>query len=1018
MNAPTPLPVRARPRRARGALALAAGALLLPAALAAQVGAISGRVTDGGNAPVASAIVEVDANDAITGRGTTTGADGRYLLPALPAGRYRLRVRHPGYSRESRWVEVRAGQASVQNFVLTERPTVIDTVVVAANSPVNISREDTEFSTAIREEAIRLMPVNPDPKELVAQAPGARAGGQVWGGATQQANNYQIDGLAANHPGVGGDLIQPSLNWIESVEIKGLGAAAEYGNFQGGLVNIRTKSGTNRFQAAFHASGESAGLTASNLQRFDVAREMNSRFDVEGEVRGPIVKDRLFYFLAGQLVSRDERVVSHRRGDGNVFLPELVDWRERRLFGKLSWQPTARDALTVSGGYIGLEADRFGANGYENDGAYLRMDAPTTFYNAAYSHVLGAGTTLDASVAGFSRDERRTPYAGLEVPGVWQYGLAPKLTYRNAPFGYRMAPEALSAAASLSLRVRTGPAEHQLKLGTEYSAGSWASERIRSGGMTWRPPVGSGFDPADPATWRSASVGFVPAEFGGEVHLDADVANGAVYLQDHVDFGSRFSLSPGVRLGWWEGYITPGQGTGPRFRAVHHAAVDGRIGVTVDVTGRNETVLKAHAGRYHQNMFAQFYDRVEGGNVFSNEETWYYRGPLDGPGQAFTGFERDSLAQIGQMTAWETIRLNQTGPVVDYRQPYVDQLVVGVEQRIGRWWKAELVYVNRRNHDMVALVDRNAATNYTLFDGVYVAGLDGDTLGYDGASVFMKGLYLPNNVLAAWLRAEAECDFPPCQLPIPGLTVADLPSLTWAPDYVLTNVPQARRTFDQVQAVLRADYRTYGGMISAVYTQLKGNLDNVAGYEDPAGFGAGPFVNPNQAVNFYGFLDNSAEVELKIAMYGDLAWGVRGGVFWNDAKGDRYSPVFTLSGLRNRYFDEAWREIPSDLFGPVTGQPVFIGPRGAKRYANRSTVDVHLERGVRWGRSEWLVTLDGFNVFNRDAVTRYNTSVNEGLDYLPFPEPGLYPVDPAAYYRAVRERVPPRRLRIGASLRF
>ncbi|HWK88826.1 MAG TPA: hypothetical protein VNP72_02490, partial [Longimicrobium sp.] len=704
---------------------------------------------------------------------------------------------------------------------------------------------------------------------------------------------------------------------------------------------------------------------------------------------------------------------NHRRGIDGRYLPELVEWQEQKLFGKLSWQPTSRDALTLSGGYIGLEADRWGANGYENDGAYLRMKAPTEFYTVAFSHVLGSGSSLDASVAGFNRDERRDPFGGADLPAVMQFGLDPKQVYQNAPFAYRMAPQALSATASLSLRLRTGPLEHQLKVGTEYSAGSWVSERRRSGGLTWRPPVTSVFEPDDPSTWRSY-IAFTPMEVGGEVDLDADVTNGAVYLQDHIDLGSRISISPGVRYGWWEGFITPGQDLGPRFRAVNDAAFDARIGLTVDLTGRNETVLKAHLGRYHQNMFAQFYDRVLGGNVFSNQETWYYRGPMDSPELAFTGFQRDSVAATGDLALYESIRLNQTGPVVDYKQPYVDQIVLGLEQRVGRWWKAELVYVNRQNHNMVSLVDRNAASNYSVFNSVYVHGLDGLKLPFDGGSVFMPQVYIPNNALVAYLRAAAErTDLPP----VPGFTGADIPRLTWNPDYVLTNVPEARRQFQQVQAVVRADYKTYGGNISAVFTSLRGNLDNVSGYEDPAGFGAGPWVNPNQRVNFFGELENSTNMELKIAMYGDLMWGMRGGVFWNDAKGDRYSPYFVLSDLRNRYFTGN-REIPDLLFGSVAGQPVFIGQRGRKQYSNRSTVDLHLERGVSWGRSEWLLTVDGFNVFNRDAVTKYNGMVNEGQNYIPFPDPSRPPLDPATFYRAVRERVPPRRLRVGASIRF
>src|SRR5687768_13309813 len=98
--------------------------------------------------------------------------------------------------------------------------------------------------------------------------------------------------------------------------------------------------------------------------------------------------------------------------------------------------------------------------------------------------------------------------------------------------------------------------------------------------------------------------------------------------------------------------------------------------------------------------------------------------------------------------------------------------------------------------------------------------------------------------------------------------------------------------------VMRAGFPRFGGTLSLVYSNLEGNLDNVSGYEDPTGFGAGPFVNPNQAVNFYGQLPNFSPWELKVSLYGELGAGIRGGLFWNEALGDRYTPHFTLSGLR------------------------------------------------------------------------------------------------------------------------
>ncbi|HEX6370756.1 MAG TPA: TonB-dependent receptor [Longimicrobium sp.] len=1002
------------PLRALRVLAALLLALAVPrGAHAQEMGTLQGVVRDVSGAPVPAAIVEVELEGASFRRGTAADEAGRYRLTALPGGRYRVRVRHPGYATATEVVAVVRGEESARNFTLRVRALVIDTVTVTTNSPAVIRREDTEFSTEVSEAAIALLPLSPDVREVVALTPGARAG-QVWGGATQQANNYQIDGLAANHPGVGGDLVQPSINWVESVEVRGLGAAAEFGNFQGGLVNLVTKSGTNDFEGAVRLNVESGALAASNLQQYDVAAEMDSRYDFEAEARGPILRDRLHYYVAGQWVQRADRAVNHLRTREGFFAPGTIDRREQKGFAKLSWQPTSDDQLTVSGGYIGVDVDRLGATGYEDANAFVRGSAPTYFYNGTLRHVLGAGAIAEASLGGFVRDERREPYGGTDVPGVVLFGRGDRPAYNAAPFRYRLAPEAMTGATSLQWEMRTGPLTHRVKLGGELSRGGWTFERLRNGGMTWRPGFGNfyeSFDPANTATWRGP-LAFVPLSVGGEVRLNADVANGAAFIQDQIDFGSRLSISPGVRFGWWSGYLTPSGGVGPRFRAVDDRAWDARLGVTLDITGRNDLVLKAHAGRYHQSMFAQLYDRAEGGNVFTNEQLWYYFGTPAAPGQVLSETERDALAATGRLVLQEEARMNQTGPAVDYRQPYIDQLVVGVEKQLGRWWKAEMVYVDRRNHNMVALVDRNAATNYTAFDGIQALDSQGKPLFYGGEPVLLPRVYVPNFAVVDQLKIiAASGGFTPLQVP-PGLTLEDTLSLTWDPDYVLTNVPQARRTFQQAQFVVRMGHPRYGGLLSFVYSRLRGNLDNVSGYDESSQF-AGPFVNPNQATNFYGRLGNSSELEIKVWMYGALGRGFRGGIFWSQARGDRYTPVFTLSSFF-AYADTTDRSLDSRLMSPLVGQPVLLRERGFHEYPHRSLVDLHLERPVRMAGAEWTVTVDAFNIFGTATPTRYNTSVNDG----PTGAPVGGVVEPESVYGAVRERVRPRSIRLGTTVRF
>ena len=233
---------------------------------------------------------------------------------------------------------------------------------------------------------------------------------------------------------------------------------------------------------------------------------------------------------------------------------------------------------------------------------------------------------------------------------------------------------------------------------------------------------------------------------------------------------------------------------------------------------------------------------------------------------------------------------------------------------------------------------------------------------YQGGSVFLEELYLPNWVILQELKycaANQDVCGPP-----PDLAFADTMNLTWNPDYVLTNAPGARRAFDQFQFNVEVARPTWGGSFSIAVTGLEGNLDNVSGYADPEEYSPGPYVRVNEGVNSFGALPNFAEREAKVSAWGLLPWGLRGGIFWTYASGDHYSPRFRLSGQGfYQYRVNAEAGTPSKccpyvpgtpgnsgeilrqgLLAAVEGHYVFIGPRGQPQLQRRSNVDMRLER--------------------------------------------------------------------------
>jgi hypothetical protein len=1009
-------------RCVRGFLFLAA---LLPLPAQAQTSSLFVRVM-GPTGPVAGAEVSVVFAESafLLAR---TDDDGNARLSPLPAGTYSVQVRAFGYDpfRED-GVRVDAGTRRNLEVALRVAPVELREIVVRADR-IEIERETVEFATEITAEAMSLLPVSREARELVALTPGARPD-HVWGGASAQANNYRIDGLSMNHPGMGSDLFQPSPFWIESIEIRGLGAGAEYGGFQGGLVDMATKRGNNRVEGSVRSTLEHDGLTGSNLVKTEIGTEVARRLDVEGEVRGPVIPDRLFYYLSGQYVSQDSKALNHLSQVADRYAPFSEERAESRAFGKLTWTPSDADLIEVSTAYTNTNADNYELSGYEEEGATYHYESPTWLLNGTFRKLLGSQVMLEGRVNRIQADERSDPFQGRAVPGITNYTPnPPHNAFGNAPFFLRSAPTSTSASAVGTFRVRTGEVEHSLKVGGEYTRGAFRNKRSRNGGMTWIPAQYDDFDPSDPLAWRGIDGDGIPTMWGGEVKLDADVVNAALFVQSALSLGNRVVFSPGIRWGQWKGWITPS--SGERFLAVQDDAWDPRIGISVDLTGGGTLVAKAHWGRYHQSLITQMFDRVSGADVFTNEEFWDYTGsPITDPGIPFTQTERDSLAASGLFRKVGEAVLNETGRVEDYRQPYVEQWLVGLEKKIGSSAKFEVLYSRRSNRDMVALVDLNRETNYTFFSRARPLTNDGYYVLYNLNGVVFKEFYLPNHVVIERLRClgDGSC---PGAMPIPGLTPADTLGMSWNPEYVLTTAPDGKREFSQLQLTLDLARPAWGGSLSFVLTDLKGNLDNVSGYTDPLGFGPGPYVRVNEAVNSYGSLENFSEWEMKAFLWGTLPGGLRGGLFWTWRAGDHYLLRYRLSGMGvNRYWvgpkgtvpghTKVLGEIDYRLVKPLEGHNVIIGPRGQLELERQSITDLRLEKTFRIGGRRLAATLDIFNLFRCEAIAEKNNMINHAPYHWRGDKVEWGDIPPNQRFGVALDRVRPQTIRLGLMAYF
>ena len=983
--------------------------------LHSQSGAIVGRVVQldslaagvcADGCPLAEAAVHVVRSGGGHARETIALADGSFGLDSLTPGVYTLTARRLGYrSAELTGIRVADGQTLRLRIRLTRAPRRLSSVEVLA-SPVSIDAMTTELPIHLNRAYTELLPSARDASSLISLVPGARTN-QLWGGAPGVSNDYQLDGVPINHPGLGGDFLSLSVDWIESIDVRGLGVGAENGDFQGGIINAITKTGGNERRYALRTNYESSGLTATNLNANEQGVEEAGRREVSGELLGPIARDRLFYFVAGQLVRRDLRSPDLTTTAPRDFQSVHETHRDGRALGKLTWLPALGQRVDALVGYSSFATEHAGINGVDDPTATVAVRQPNAFYEFSWNNTGSATNQVDIRLAGFTARETRLGYAGTSVPAVQLFQLGRMPTYQNASFDEMHEPSNIGLTAQWTRRQHVLASDHRFVLGGDVSRGHWRSERTRNGGLTWRPYTSgvTNFDPTNASTWQT-----VASEWGGDMHLDSDVASEALFIQDYATLGGRLTITPGIRFGHWAGFVHPRCASistaSPRcdaFRAVQATGLDPRVGISWDVTGRNTLAVKAHWGRYHQGMFSLFFDRAAGVDAYTNERFYYTSPAITDAHRTYTTAERDAPGS-GFSTFHDELILDESGRVESYRQPYVDQAMVALEKTFGASWKLEVTYANRRNGDIVGLVDRNMLANYTAIHDIAVNHrfINGLVLDANGQPLVLPTLYVANKDLQYALAVmTANAKFPPESLL--GYSADYIRQLAWNPDLVLTTIPQAKRRYQQITFQLRRFGGSWRGEASVTGARLRGNVAGVTGYGTSGSeFSAGQFVRPNEAINATGFLPDALEMEGKVWLTGRLPYAMRGGLVYTHVLGERFSPSFQLLG-RYRYTREnetsTGEEVPDDALRTVLGQTIFVEPRGSRQYASRDIVDAHLEWHSPRGPT---LTADLFNVLGSNAIVSINSNIGD-----------QDPSDPTSVFGAPRLRVAPRTLRLG-----
>jgi carboxypeptidase family protein len=257
--------------------------------------------------------------------GTVTNEEGRFNLQGMrPGGPYSVKVSFVGYSSAS-YTEITLllGESFILNAQIKESAIEVAEVVIIGQRPSQFSTTKTGATTNISNDQITSMPsVNRSISDIARISPFAN--GMGFAGGDGRSTNFTVDGanfnnnfgLSSSLPGGGTPI---SLDAIEEIQVVIAPFDVRQTNFIGGGINAITKSGTNAFHGSAYTYLTNENLRGNKIGDVDFGeRDAESRNVYGITLGGPIIKNKLFFFVNGELEKRPGQVVTWRPSTDGV----------------------------------------------------------------------------------------------------------------------------------------------------------------------------------------------------------------------------------------------------------------------------------------------------------------------------------------------------------------------------------------------------------------------------------------------------------------------------------------------------------------------------------------------------------------------------------------------------------------------------------------------------------------------------------------------------------------------------
>ncbi len=603
--------------------------------------AINGRVVTITSEPLPNANVVVIHQPTGTRYGTISRDDGRFNFPTIrTGGPYVIRVSHVGFQDDViEDVFLALGESRNITSYMLEVGVTLEEVVVSGRYDAVFNAGRTGASTNVSTKQINEMPsISRSFQDLTKLSPQFSGNSYSAAGRNNRFNNLQVDGAQYNDmfglgstglPGGQIGLNPIALDAIQEFQIVVAPYDVTMGGFTGGGINAITKSGTNTVagSAYFYGRNESLVGDGPNNNPFEEFVETQMGFTVGG----PIIQDKLFFFLSGEM-ARDDRpltnvsllegpagaqatadrfknIMSNQYGVDvggyNTFTRKSPN---SKLFARIDYNISQNHRLTLRHNYVDGTSDRLGWRSRTNE---LSFDSHLyQFKSKTHSTVMQLRSTFSNNlfnelIVGYKTITDRRGAEG--EPSTELHVFEPGLRLVAGVERFSSANELDQSIFEFTNNINYAIGSHMITLGTHNEFYSFRNLFIRSYFGFYEFQSLDDLEAGNPSFFqRNYSRTNDPLQ-------SAEFSSGQLgfYLQDKWTVNDQLRLTFGVRLDMPVFFDRPGYNpqlsqTFPGYRTddVPEGQIlfSPRFGFNYDLTGDRSTQIRGGAGVFTGTM--------------------------------------------------------------------------------------------------------------------------------------------------------------------------------------------------------------------------------------------------------------------------------------------------------------------------------------------------------------------------------------------------------------------------------